>query len=72
MCDGAGGLEAIDPVSALKMARYRVKDLAETGAKTLVTSCPVCVMMLKRGREELRLATEIIDIQDIVMEAIQR
>jgi hypothetical protein len=69
-CDGGGGLEVIFPRLAIEMAKARAKELVEAGAEKIVTSCPVCVMMLKLGLEQVDSHTEVINIEDLLLQAL--
>lgn len=69
-CDGGGGLEIISPGLAIEMAKVRAKELLETGAETIVTSCPVCVMMLQLGLEQIGSKVEVLNIEDLLIKAL--
>ncbi|WP_290726587.1 (Fe-S)-binding protein [Archaeoglobus sp.] len=51
-------------------ARIRVKEAAET-AEILVTSCPVCLMMLDNAVSDEGLELEVRDISEVVLEALK-
>ena len=51
-CGGGGGFEAVFPEFSQILAVNRAKELAETGAGVIVTSCPGCIMQLKTGVAE--------------------
>lgn len=62
-CVGDGGLELIDPEMAEEVAVERVKELLATGASIIVTQCPACIMMLRRGLK--KLDREDVRVEDI-------
>lgn len=69
-CDGGGGLEVIYPRLALDLAKARAAQLLEAGADKIVTPCPVCVMMLRAGVAALGHTVPVIDLADLVSEAV--
>lgn len=70
-CCGGGGIEVINPSLALSMAKVRAEELAETHPDRIVTSCPVCVMMLKLGLETAGKHISVVNIEDILWEALE-
>ena len=69
-CDGGGGLEAVNPRLAFALAKARAAQLLETGAEKIVTPCPVCVMMLRAGVAALGSKVPVVDLGDLVSEAV--
>ncbi len=65
-CGGAGMLPKTMPEIADEMARRRLRDIANRGGGTVVTSCGTCAFMLKRNapdRVEVRdLATALTEL----------
>ncbi len=51
-------------------ARMRVREAAET-AEILVTSCPVCLMMLDNAVSDEGLELDVRDISEVVLEALK-
>ncbi len=70
-CCGGGGAEVKYSELTTKMATNRVKELLETGADTIVTSCPICVVMLKLGVKEAGLKAEVMDIAEFIASGLQ-
>jgi len=71
-CGGGGGFEAVFPELSQILAVNRAKELIETGAQTIVTQCPGCIMQLKSGLEELKTdSVRVIDLAEIVAMAIE-
>lgn len=54
-CGGGGGLRSNCPDIAKKMAEERIKHAKETGAKTVVTACPLCYLHLKENADGLKV-----------------
>lgn len=48
-CGGGGGFELIYPEISQMIAANRVRELLETGASVICTSCPGCLVQLKKG-----------------------
>ena len=57
-CGGGGGLKSNHPEIAEKMAQERIRQAEETGAKTLVSACPLCYLHLKDNSKG-------VDVKDI-------
>lgn len=68
-CDGGGGVELLYPDVCEMIAEDRVKELASTGAEKMVSCCPVCAMMLKKGINGTGVKAEYVDIVDLFYEA---
>ena len=69
-CGGGGGLEVISPELSEKLAADRVGQLLDTGASAIVTSCPFCIMQLKKGLKKLGAEAQILDIAQITASAL--
>ena len=66
-CGGGGGFEVIFPELSLTLAKNRAKELADTGAEIIVTSCPGCIMQLENGLKALKAdKVEVLDLAQIV------
>ena len=53
-CGGGGGILMSDQALSKNIAQSRIKQAIETGADTLVTSCPTCDQVLKKAASEIR------------------
>ena len=69
-CGGGGGFEAVFPEFSQILAVNRAKELAETGAGIIVTSCPGCIMQLKLGVAEIKADIEVLDLAQVVAMAM--
>ena len=71
LCCGAGGgvLGAFDPVAG-KVAVERLQQAATAGAEQLLTSCPTCVINLKRAVRRAEVKLEVADIVELLNEAV--
>lgn len=70
-CGGGTGLELIFPELSLRIAERRVRELLDTGASTIVTCCPGCLLQLKRGAKALNVNVEVLDVVQLVGEALR-
>ncbi len=70
-CSGDGGLELTQPLLARKVSLDRVKELKETGAGRVYTSCPACIMMLRTGFDALGYRIDVSDLASLVAEAMR-
>lgn len=69
-CVCGGGMEVANPKLVMEMAKRRAQELVDTEAQTIVTSCPVCVMMLRLAVAELGAGAEVVDIGELVGRAL--
>ncbi|MBI5001435.1 MAG: (Fe-S)-binding protein [Euryarchaeota archaeon] len=69
-CGGGGGILMSDPSLSDRIAKNRIRQAIETGADTLITSCPTCEQVLKKaatdvgGSEGKNIAVR--NIEDII------
>lgn len=59
-CGGGGGVQSNESELADKIAKDRIRMAKKTGAKILVTPCPLCYMHLKKNSEG-----EDIDVKEL-------
>ena len=53
------------------LAKNRTKELVDTKAQIIVTSCPGCIMQLKTGLKELKVeGVEVLDLAEIVAQSL--
>jgi Fe-S oxidoreductase len=70
-CGGGGGFEVIFPEVSHIMAINRVKELLDTGASVIVTSCPGCLIQLREGVKELREeGLQVMDMAQLLRNAL--
>ncbi len=61
-CGAGGGVRSAFPVLSSEIARIRIEEAKSTGAKSLVTCCPFCILNLESVRST---ENNIIDVMDI-------
>lgn len=69
-CIGDGGLELTYPKLADEVAKDRTKELINTGADIIVTQCPTCILMIKRGLQLLNVEKRVLDLGELVYESM--
>jgi len=53
-CGGGGILLIYDPKLSLEVAKLKARDFKLTGAPTVLTACPSCIVNINRGVAEIR------------------
>ncbi|MHA1491663.1 MAG: (Fe-S)-binding protein [Promethearchaeota archaeon] len=71
MCCGAGGgVKKGFPELSLEMAKNRVKEAIDTGAKTLISTCPFCYRNLSDAIKALNSDVKMVDLVELFLEAL--
>jgi Fe-S oxidoreductase len=67
-CGGGGGVSAIDEAEELRFAAFKIKkrQLEESGAKTLVTACANCRIVLEEGLEHYRMNIPVVGLTETI------
>ncbi|MHA1606449.1 MAG: (Fe-S)-binding protein [Candidatus Freyarchaeota archaeon] len=65
-CGGGGGYFTFKPESAVRIAEKRIREAEATGAKLLVTSCPLCRTNLDLAAKRLESPLKVCDLVDLV------
>jgi heterodisulfide reductase subunit D len=71
-CGGGGNLETFDPEMAKAVAARRIRQVAETGAGTVVSACQQCERTLFSAARAEGIRVRVKDIAEIVWEAMER
>lgn len=69
-CGAGGGVKAGFPDMAMAIARKRVEEASETGAKILATMCPFCQMSFSGALEELDSPMRLAGIEELLLESL--
>jgi Fe-S oxidoreductase/nitrate reductase gamma subunit len=71
-CGGGGGRMWQDLPSEVKMSEIRIREAEATGAKILVTACPLCRIMLEDARKATGLneTLRVMDLNELVLQAV--
>jgi Fe-S oxidoreductase/nitrate reductase gamma subunit len=72
-CGGGGGRMWQDLGGEVKMGDVRVREAAATGARILVTACPLCRIMLEDARKAAGLneTLQVMDLNELVLQALE-
>lgn len=65
-CGAGGGVRSAFPDLSLEIASMRLDDAKSTGAKSLVTCCPFCILNLKSCQEDALETIPEDDLMDIM------
>ena len=67
-CGGGGGVSAIEEAQELRFTAFKVKkaQLEKTGAKTLVTACANCRIVLEEGLEHYRMDIPVVGLTETI------
>jgi len=68
-CGGGGNLESFDPALSEAIAARRIRQAAETGAKTVLSACQQCERTLFSAARSERIRIRAKDIMELVLEA---
>lgn len=71
-CGGGGGVRAAFPELSLWTAKQRIDEAKDTGANTIVSSCPFCANNLEWAIKEMKANMRYQDIIQIVEKAVVR
>lgn len=67
-CGGGGGVSAIEEAEPLRLQAFKVKkaQLEATGAKTLVTACANCRIVLEEGLEHYQMHIPVVGLTETI------
>ena len=73
-CGGGGGRMWQDLNGEVKMGEIRIREAEATGAGSLITACPLCLIMLEDARKAAGLKEDfrVMDLNELVLEALER
>ena len=69
-CGGGGGVSAVEEAEPLRLEAFKVKkrQLEETGAKTLVTACANCRIVIEEGLEHYQMNIPVVGLAETLAE----
>ncbi|HUW75678.1 MAG TPA: (Fe-S)-binding protein [Gallionella sp.] len=67
-CGGGGGVSAIEEAEELRLTAFKTKktQLEESGAKTLVTACANCRIVLEEGLEHYKMDIPVVGLTETI------
>jgi glycolate oxidase iron-sulfur subunit len=68
-CGGAGSYNLTHPERSLAILERKMSHLRETGAHTVVTACPACIIQLRYGVKHTGLEVQVRHVAEVVAEA---
>ena len=73
-CGGGGGVSAIDQAEALRLTAFKIKksQLEATGAKTLVTACANCRIVLEEGLEHYKMNIPVVGLTEMIADHLAK
>ena len=69
-CGGGGNLESFAPEVGQAVAGSRIRQAAETGAKTLISACQQCERTLANAARAERIRVRVKDVAELVLDAL--
>jgi Fe-S oxidoreductase len=66
-CGGGGGRILFESKPEERPSNIRVRQAAETGAKTLATSCPYCIINFEDSTKVQKLGIRVLDVSEILV-----
>ncbi len=70
-CGGGGNLEMTNPGLSRRLAMKKIEEIKATGTSTVVTACQQCVRTIKGAARRQKIDLEVMDITELVAQAIQ-
>ncbi len=69
-CGGGGGVSAIEEAEDLRLEAFKIKkrQLEKTGAKTVVTACANCRILLEEGLEHYQMDIPVVGLTEMIAE----
>lgn len=66
-CGGGGNLEMIDPELSAALAREKIKQIQETGADVVVTSCQQCIRTIMTTARRMKIPIKALNLTELVL-----
>ncbi len=70
-CGGGGNLEMIDSDLSKEIAGVKVRQILDTGAEAVITSCQQCVRTMKSYVRLNKIKLEVMDIVELIKKALK-
>jgi heterodisulfide reductase subunit D len=71
-CGGGGNLEMIDGDLSSAMAKRKVEEAVSTGAQAIITTCQQCVRTMTTYAKRNKVAIDVMDLSQLVRQALAR
>lgn len=70
-CGGGGNLEMIDPELSAALAREKIKQIQETGADAVVTSCQQCIRTIMTTARRMKIPIKAFNLTELVLKHME-
>jgi len=72
LCCGGGGGQMFLEAEGERLSNIRVREAAETGAKTLATSCPYCIQNFEDSIKTVGNDLRVFDVAELLAKSVRR
>jgi heterodisulfide reductase subunit D len=69
-CGGGGNVEMVDPELSARVAQMKLDEIAETGARMVVSACQQCLRTIATRARRQKQDLVVKDLTEIVFEAL--
>jgi heterodisulfide reductase subunit D len=66
-CGGGGNLEMVDPDLSSALAQAKIKEIQDTGADTVITSCQQCVRTIMTTARRKKIPVTVMDLNEFIL-----
>jgi glycolate oxidase iron-sulfur subunit len=70
-CGSAGSYNLTEPEMAARLQRRKVENILKTGARTVVTTNPGCILQIRAGLKQAGSAIEVLHIADFLLRTLE-
>jgi len=70
-CGGGGNLEMVDAKLSAEISKRKIREVLDTGAQAVVTSCQQCVRTMTTHVRRNKVYLQVMDITQLVHKALK-
>ncbi len=71
-CGGGGNLEMVDAKLSAEISKHKIREVLDTGAQAVVTSCQQCVRTMTTYVRRNKVDLQVLDITQLVQKALKK
>lgn len=71
-CGGGGNLEAVDADLTAQIAKNRLMEINDTGAKTVISACQQCKRTLQGNARKNKMRIRVMDLCELVLKSLKK
>jgi len=71
-CGGGGSFSLTHPEVSVEVGRWKVRDILQTGAQAVVTSCPGCILQIQEVAQREGATFEVFHLVDLLDRAMPK